>query len=206
MPKRIRLRFRKEGDLRWIGHLDLARAFERWFRRAGLPLSFTAGCHPRPRIAFPSALPIGETGIDEVLEVTFDGEQSLDVLHATLAHAAPAGLAVTSVEALPESSRASVLSEVAYALPLPPERQTETAARVAELLAQPALPITRGDEPAAELRHLLIDAAVEAGVLRFRLGVPRGRQLRARDVIHALGLDDLREQGCYPARTEVVLQ
>ena len=63
--QRARIRFRKEGDLRLIGHRDLVRAVERTLRRAGVQLSMSEGFHPKARLNFPSALSVGITGEDE---------------------------------------------------------------------------------------------------------------------------------------------
>ena len=56
---RYRIRFGKTGLLRWIGHHDLQRLWERLLRRADLRLSMSQGFHPKPRINFPSALALG---------------------------------------------------------------------------------------------------------------------------------------------------
>ena len=55
--QRVRIRFRKQGDLRLIGHRDLVRCLERLFRRAGLPLGMSEGFHPKPRMSFPRPWP-----------------------------------------------------------------------------------------------------------------------------------------------------
>ncbi len=68
--QKLRIRFRKTGDLRLISHRDLARAFERLFRRADLPLAMSQGFHPHARINFPSALALGIQGEDEVVEAS----------------------------------------------------------------------------------------------------------------------------------------
>ena len=60
---RLRIRFRKQGDLRLIGHHDLVHAWERLLRRAGLKLRMSQGFHQRPKLSFPSALSIGLFGI-----------------------------------------------------------------------------------------------------------------------------------------------
>ncbi|HEX3724775.1 MAG TPA: TIGR03936 family radical SAM-associated protein, partial [Pirellulales bacterium] len=60
--QRVRIRFRKQGDLRLLGHRDLLRAWERLLRRTGLELRMSAGFHPRPKINFPSALAVGIAG------------------------------------------------------------------------------------------------------------------------------------------------
>jgi radical SAM-linked protein len=204
--RRVRIRFRKEGDLRWIGHLDLLRAWERLLRRAQVALVMSEGCHSRPRIHLPSALPMAEDGHDELVEVDFTGSQSVDELRVALAQRAPAGLVVTDVVEAAPTARAAALREFAYEVALPAERREDAANRVAHLLAQPTLPVGRADAPAVDLRDLLVAADVTAGMLRFRIRTSRERNLRARDVLAALGLHDLREHGVYPARTQVVLE
>jgi len=203
--RRVRIRFRKEGDLRLIGHLDLLRAWERLLRRAGVPLVMTAGCHPRPRISLPAALAMGEAGQAEVVEVDFSGSVPVAEMQAALTRHAPAGLVPTHVEELPSTAAAALAREFAYEVHLPAERQHDTTNRVAQLLAQPTLPVGRAGAPTVDLRFLLVTAEVAAGVLRFRLRTSRERNLRAKDILAALGLDDLWEQGLYPIRTLVVM-
>src|SRR5690349_4708135 len=78
--QRVRIRFTKQDDLRWISHRDLIRLWERLFRRAGVALSMTEGFHPKPRMNFPSALAVGIAGTDEMLEVDFSEEYTADSL------------------------------------------------------------------------------------------------------------------------------
>ncbi len=56
---RARITFSKQGALRYTGHLDLHRLWERAMRRADLPLSYSQGFHPQPKISLASALPLG---------------------------------------------------------------------------------------------------------------------------------------------------
>lgn len=67
--QRFRITYTKQGDLRWLGHLDLMRLWERACRRAGLPLAFTGGYHPTPKLANANALPIGHTSQGEILDL-----------------------------------------------------------------------------------------------------------------------------------------
>ena len=73
-PTRCRIRFAKTEAMRYIGHLDLHRAWERLARRARLPLAYTAGYHPHPRIQIGSALPLGVTGDNELVDLWLDRE------------------------------------------------------------------------------------------------------------------------------------
>ena len=56
---RVRLRFTKLGKLRFLGHRDLARCWERAIRKAELPIAYSEGFSPRPRMHFGLALPTG---------------------------------------------------------------------------------------------------------------------------------------------------
>src|SRR5262245_65346988 len=70
---KIRLRFRKDSDLRLLSHHDLLRCFERACRRAELPVLTTQGFNPRPRLIFALSLPLGVVGCEEVLDIELDG-------------------------------------------------------------------------------------------------------------------------------------
>src|SRR5687768_4212376 len=95
--QRVRIRFRKEGDLRWISHRDLARAFERLFRRMGLRLSMSEGFHPKARMTFPSALALGIAAHDEVMELELAEPADAADLAARFTALAPPGLVVFDV-------------------------------------------------------------------------------------------------------------
>ena len=66
---RLRITFSKSGALRYTGHLDLQTTWERTIRRAGLPLAYTHGFHPGPRIQIASALPLGFIGRAEIVDI-----------------------------------------------------------------------------------------------------------------------------------------
>jgi len=66
---RLRIVFSKTGSLRYTGHLDLQTVWERTIRRAGLPLAYTHGFHPGPKIQIASALPLGFLGRLEIVDI-----------------------------------------------------------------------------------------------------------------------------------------
>jgi radical SAM-linked protein len=65
----VRIRFSKRGKVRFISHRDVARAFERAFRIEQLPLAFTEGFSPRPKVSFGLALSVGHESDAEYLDV-----------------------------------------------------------------------------------------------------------------------------------------
>src|SRR5690606_29584472 len=121
--QRVRIRFTKQDDLRWISHRDLIRVWERLFRRAGVALSMTEGFHPKPRMNFPSALAVGIAGTDEMLEVDFAEEYTADQLRSTIAAELPPGMSVGAIEVLPAPDRKAQAKSVTFEMPIPAERQ-----------------------------------------------------------------------------------
>lgn len=113
---KIRARFRKEGDVRFISHLDLMRLFERATKRASLPLVFSQGFNPRPGIAFASALALGTTSeaewVDLSLAETMKPSEMLERLNAQL----PSGVELLEAGEVPLNapSLMSVLDRATY--------------------------------------------------------------------------------------------
>ena len=86
--QRLRIRYAKRGPLRFTSHRDFARAFERALRRAGVPVAFSQGFTPHPKISYASAAPTGVASEAEYLEIglqaTVDPEQVCRALDAAL--------------------------------------------------------------------------------------------------------------------------
>lgn len=89
----LRVHYRKEGRLRFLGHLDVMRALERAVRRARLPFCVTQGFSPRMRCAFSAALPLGAASASEYLDLTLGSYVPPEEALARLAAALPADLA-----------------------------------------------------------------------------------------------------------------
>jgi len=95
---RIRITFAKQGALRYTGHLDLHRLWERAARRAELPLAYSQGFHPQPKMNIAAALPLGFSSRCEVLDMRLEREVPLDGLREKLQGTLPTGIQVASVE------------------------------------------------------------------------------------------------------------
>ncbi len=100
----VRLRSTKEGKIRFASHRDVARLWERAVRVAQLPLVYSEGFSPRPRIAFGLALPTGSESDAEYIDVQLDDARpqpcAVEELPALLTKALPPGIAVTGVAIL----------------------------------------------------------------------------------------------------------
>ena len=108
---RVRVRFTKLGKIRWTSHRDTARMWERAFRRVGLPLAYTNGFSPRPKVSFGLALPTGHESVAEYLDLELAAGAELEVasLPARLSAALPAGVDALAAAAI--SDRAPSLQE-----------------------------------------------------------------------------------------------
>jgi radical SAM-linked protein len=110
----VRLRYTKRGKVRWVGHRDVARALERAFRITQLPLAFTEGFSPRPKVSFGLALPTGCESDAEYLDIVLAEVIDLDGLPAVLTEAMPAGMTISGAALLDE--RAPALQEIVTAV------------------------------------------------------------------------------------------
>jgi radical SAM-linked protein len=204
--QRVRIRFRKQGNLRFVGHRDLVRSMERLFRRAGLALGMSQGFHPKPKMSFPSALAVGIEGLDEVMELELAEPQSAEELLARLSSAAAPGLVLASAEVLPPGARKARLCSACYRVPVPAARCPQTADRVARLLGAASYPIVRAKRNTPlDLRCFLESLVLQDGVLQMRLRIDPEGSVGPRDVLAALDLADLESEGLHLTRTAVEL-
>lgn len=103
---RARITFSKTGALRYVGHLDLHTLWERAARRAGLPLAYSHGFHPQPKINFASALPLGFSSRAEVMDMRLQEDVELEDLPRRLQGALPAGITILDVRGVAETEPA----------------------------------------------------------------------------------------------------
>jgi radical SAM-linked protein len=96
--QRLRVWFGKQGDMALVSHLDLIRLFDRAVRRAALPVSFTGGYHPMPRIAIANALPLGATSGGEIADFELTQLIELETFQQKLAAQLPSDLPIERVE------------------------------------------------------------------------------------------------------------
>lgn len=99
--QRLRITFSQDGALRYVGHLDLVRTWERALRRAGAPLAYSSGFHPGPRLYFASGLPLGATGRAEIVDVLLTEALTPETFLAQVAPHLPPGLTLLDAAEAP---------------------------------------------------------------------------------------------------------
>jgi radical SAM-linked protein len=191
---RVRITFSKTGALRFIGNLDLLNLWERGVRRAGLPLAYSQGFHPQPKIQFASALPLGFSSRCELVDLKFAAEVDLEQLTPKLQAAMPSGIGILKAEAVEEAEPPlqTQLQSAEYEVML---LEAADLARAAEqlpaLMAAASIPRERRGKP-YDLRPLIERAEVHDGMLHVRFASREGATGRPEELLDALGIPSSR--------------
>jgi radical SAM-linked protein len=119
IKKKVRLKFTKKGEVRFLSHLELAHLFYRASKRADLPLSHSEGFHPMPRIIFATALPVGVESLMEIVDMELEGRITPLEVMEKLNPMLPQGIKIIEAEEVPFSSPpSSLLYRSVYWIPL----------------------------------------------------------------------------------------
>jgi radical SAM-linked protein len=170
---RIRVRYAKTGKLRFVSAIDLGRLWERALRKAQLPIAYSEGFSPHPKVSFPDALPLGYASTGEYAELTFAAPVAIEHAVKALNAAFPEGLEVlAAVEVADGAPRLSKwlkasLWDVDYADSVDADRLAEAAQAV---LALDAVVVDR----ARKDEVVQVDARPAVGALSAA-----GRRIRA---------------------------
>lgn len=204
---KVRIRFRKAGDLRLVSHHDLMRCFERMLRRAAIPYHSTAGFNPKPRLVFALSLGLGIVGCSEVVELELDQPLLPEELAERLRAQSPAGLDILEVRPIPPKTTAHV-RRVGYRIALPPESNAGLPERIAELLARKELWVDRERSARTRLniRPYLDAIRVGEGSLEMDLWVTPTGTAKPREILAALGLGELLDGGAVLERVWIELE
>jgi len=154
---RLRITFSKQGPLRYTGHLDLHKIWERAARRAQLPLTYSQGFHPHPQIQLAAALPLGFSSRCELVDLKLNETLPLDGLVERIQTAVPPGLHILSAESVDERAPAlqtQVLSAEFEVELLEGLDMDELARRLDSVIAADSLPRERRGKP-YDLRPLI---------------------------------------------------
>ncbi len=194
-PHRYRIRYSKGPSIRFIGHLDLLRTWERALRRAKIPVAYSQGFHPHPRINLGAALPLGYSSECELIDLWIENEIETTEIMSRISRSLPPGIELASVDLIPASSP-SLQKSIRWAEYITILDQKfsveEMKLKVKELLAQDTLQRTRRGKT-YDLRPLLnsMEAIEMEGRATLRMTLSSSQQGTGRpdEVLDALGLD-----------------
>jgi radical SAM-linked protein len=142
--QRLRLRYAKRGRMRFTSHRDFGRAFERALRRAGIPVAYSSGYSPHPRISYAGASPTGAASEAEYLEIGLRKTCDPADVRQRLDAALPVGLDVLDVvEATPGKALAERLEAGWWRIELPGIAIREAQSAVQSFLAADSIQVER---------------------------------------------------------------
>ena len=141
--QRLRIRYAKRGRLRFTSHRDFARAFERALRRAKVPMAYSAGFTPHPKVSYANAAPTGVASEAEYVEIGLAEVRDPSELRAALDAALPEGLDILDVVEAAPGALADRLEASAWQIELPGVTDVEAAAALERFLAAEVVEVTR---------------------------------------------------------------
>ncbi|MCW3489231.1 TIGR03936 family radical SAM-associated protein [Dethiobacter alkaliphilus] len=204
---RLWIKFTKESPLRFLSHLDLMRAWQRAIRRARLPVAYSAGFNPHPKMSFASALAVGITSEAEYLDIQFTeslGEEQLTALQKAL----PQGMAMTGWREVQDNAPAlmALIRAAEWLVPLPQDGLPQLQQKIEQVLQASELTVTREGKKGVktvDIRPMIYGLHVdekERLVMLLASGGEGG--VRPREV---LGLLDVPEAEKHLHRTELLV-
>jgi radical SAM-linked protein len=141
--QRVRLRYTKRGRLRFTSHRDFQRAFERALRRADVPMAYSAGFTPHPKVSYANAAPTGVGSEAEYLEIGLAEPRDPELLRTVLDESLPPGLDVIEAVEARTSGLVERLEASVWQLRLDGVRPDEARRAVAAFLAAEAVDVQR---------------------------------------------------------------
>jgi len=202
------VRYAKRGKMRFASHRDVARVFERGVRRAGLPIAYSAGFTPHPKISYVGGAPTGVASEAEYLTLALTSPQAADLVRERLDAVLPDGIDVVDVTQEGPGNSAGAAEASLWRVSLPGIRPETAAQAVAGFLALAEAPVERrtdkgvrqmdarsavtemwvlGDRSADDLgdRRVAVTTAQDCAILRMVI-LHVAPAVRPEDVLSAL--------------------
>ena len=206
---RIRVYYTKGTSLRFTGHLDMQRLWERLLRRSGLPVRYSKGYHPRARLNLASALPLGFISEAELLDFWMDEPHPVDEVEASLTKSAPPGLEIKEVNkvSLQEDALQVQMSASEFVVSFfDPQEKSTLQNQVHSLLSEEKI-MRRRRKKIYDLRPLIMDMEVveledNNPRLWMRLRAEEGATGRPDEVLDEMGFENTAYLVC---RTKLIL-
>jgi len=176
---RVRFEFSKNGAARFLSHLDMARIFERAVRRAGLPVAYSRGFNPHPKISFGPALAVGVAGEREYVDMEFEVEVDIQDAVEKLQRQMPEGIKMRTALEVPERSGSinAVVDRAEYLVCCPASAALtsgELKETVEKLLSREQIIIQKRTNKGTKSRDIrsgiyLLEGEVENGRVIFKM-------------------------------------
>lgn len=195
--QRIRIRYGTSRELRYTSTQDIQKLWERILRRADLPVSYSQGFHPQPKIQIACPLPLGMTSQSDYVDFWLEVEHSPDDLLETIRKVIHAGIEVHEIEEVPLTDPAlqSQLEAAVYTIELSKEESGENVEdKIMNLLSRTSILRERRGKnydlrPLIEQCELVSGRNTDSILIRIKLSARPGATGRPEEVLKALDID-----------------
>lgn len=199
VAQRVRIRYAKRGRMRFTSHRDIGRALERAVRRASLPVAYSSGFNPHPRLSYVGAAPTGAASEAEYAEIALTEQLPAESVRAALDAALPDGLDVLDAVVARQGGFGDRIEASVWEITLPDQSLDELESALRRFLARAEVEVSRMTKKglrtfdcrsavvhAATRRSADADVSVPCAILQvvLRHGTP---SVRPDDVLAGLG-------------------
>ena len=197
-PTRVRLTLSKLGRARMVGHLEYLKMFQRALRRAGMPLRFSQGFHPTPKVSYLEALPLGVASQAELIDLELLYPLAIDEIISAINVQLPDGFNIIEGETIPwkSPSPSATVASSSYLVPLPEQVPADLEERISKLLKaaqQPVVRLKKGVPVEVDIRESLINVVLTSTGLQIEMG--KGGPLLVASWLLDLEVEEVRRLG-----------
>lgn len=189
---KVRIKFAKYGALRFIGHLDVMRFFQKAIRRAGIDVVYSGGYSPHQIMSFAAPLGVGMCSLGEYMDVEIASHQGSADMQRRLQEACPAGIDILSVKALPEKAGNAMASVAAASYGVAFKDKSRSFSQyetvLESFLNREEIWITKETKRSTacvNIRPGIYECRIEDGVLRFTVDASSSGNIRPSFVTEA---------------------
>ncbi|MBI5360115.1 MAG: DUF2344 domain-containing protein [Planctomycetes bacterium] len=197
-----RVHFSKTGKLRFLSHHDLMKLFEMAVNRSGVPVAFSEGFNPRPKLSFPTALPTGMESFDEFMEIESLFWIPPAEVMKKFQQQFPKEISIISVEPV-DPKTGEILSSIVYQAILP-ENASVTEADIKKLLDRQEFSIQRVSPKKSKtvnvrqyIEHIRL---IDPRTLEIQLSISPQGTAKPEEILSALGLEKEAAAHSIPVR------
>lgn len=205
---KIRIKFAKQGNMRFIGHLDIMRYFQKAMRRADVDIKYSEGFSPHQIMSFASPLGVGLTSNGEYMDIEVNSTDSSETMVKRLNDAMVEGMTVLSYRRLDDraGNAMSIVAEADYTLTIAKDSCPEDlAARCADLMDSDTVIVSKKTKKGmqdTDIRPMIKALDCDGTVIRMRLSSGSAANLKPELVMEALSLR--LSHDCYRIQREDV--
>lgn len=179
---------------------------ERLLRRAELPVAKSQGFHPKPKVSYISALPLGFSSDDEAMELVLDEDWAPEKLLARMNGATVPGLAFLEATPLADKGPKSQAAAFLYEIEIPERFLASTKTKIAEFLAAERVEVVKSNGKTVDARSPVLEATLDGTTLRLKLAAQSGPEAGVREILSCLELDGELFRSIFPNRRETVVK